>query len=30
MIRRRKLALEERLLALGEPRATIDEDLDAG
>ena len=29
-IRRRKLALEERLLELGEPRATIDEDLDAG
>jgi hypothetical protein len=29
-IRRRKLALEERLLAVGDPRATIDEDLDAG
>ena len=29
-IRRRKLALEERLLAVGEPRAAIDEDLDVG
>jgi hypothetical protein len=29
-IRRRKLVLAEQLLALGEPRVTIDEDLDAG
>ena len=30
MIRRRKLALEERLLAVGDPRVASDEDLDAG
>jgi hypothetical protein len=29
-IRRRKLVLAEQLLARGEPRVTIDEDLDAG
>ena len=29
-IRRRKLVLEERLLAVGEARVTIDEDVDAG
>ena len=30
MIRRRKLVLAEHMLAGGEPRVTIDEDLDAG
>jgi hypothetical protein len=30
MIRRPKLALEEHMLALGDPRAARDEELDAG
>ena len=30
MIRRRTLVLAEHMLAGGEPRVTIDEDLDAG
>jgi hypothetical protein len=30
MLRRRKLALEEHMLAAGDRRATIDDDLDAG